>query len=160
MFEHFSLPDVTRVGRRTALAALAVAVVALGVALLLNYPLVGLGACIGLGLGIANYRMITASVVKVGKRADVNKRRPLALNTLTRLGIISVITLGLLFVNFGLGFGVLAGLAVFQMLLLANVARAMWVSGHQVMTEGGDTPSQELGHSPVIDTTAQRRREG
>lgn len=157
MLEHFLLPDVSRVGRRTALGALAVAVVALGVASLLDFAWVGIGACIGLGLGLLNFRMITASVVRVGKQHSPNKRRPLAMNTLSRLGVISVITLGLLFLNFGLGFGVLGGLAVFQMLLLGNVTRAMWVAGHQ-SGEPGEGP-QHPGGPAVIDTTAQPRGE-
>lgn len=154
MLERFSLPDVTRVGRRTVIGALVVAVVALGLSLLLNYPLAGVGACVGLGLGILNFRMITSSVIKVGKRSDANKRRPLAMNTLTRLGAISVVTLGLLFLNFNLGFGVLAGLAIFQMLLLANVTRAMFVAGKAAGTEGPDDMSG------AIDTTAHQRGDG
>ncbi len=155
MFEAFSLPDVTKVGRRTVLSALVVAVVALGVSLLVNYPLVGVGACIGLGLGILNFRLITASVVRVGKRADENKRRPLAMNTLSRLAVISVITIGLLFLNYGLGFGVLGGLAVFQMLLLGNVTRSMWNSARQAAATPGDDEAGTPQH--VIDGTARPR---
>jgi hypothetical protein len=51
------------------------------------------------------------------------------MNTLARMGIISAITIGLLFLSFNLGFGVLAGLAVFQLLLLVNVARSMFKFG-------------------------------
>lgn len=156
VFERFSLPDVARVGRRTMLSALVVGVLALGVSLVFNFPLVGLGACLGLGLGMVNFRMITASVIRVGKRVEDNKRRPLATNTLARLAAISVVTLGLLFVDFGLGFGVLAGLAVFQMLLLANVTRAMLVAGRQLA--GGAGGQAAPGTRPaVIDTTARSR---
>jgi MFS superfamily sulfate permease-like transporter len=80
--------------------------------------------------------MVSSSVVKVGAREDENKRRPLALNTMARMGIISVITIGLLFLSFNLGFGVLAGLAVFQLLLLVNVARSMFKLGPP--TDGGE----------------------
>ncbi len=158
MFEAFTLPDVTRVGRRTVLGALGVAVVALGLSLLVGYPLVGVGACIGLGLGILNFRLITASVVKVGKRADENKRRPLAMNTLSRLAVISVITIGLLFLNYGLGFGVLGGLAVFQMLLLGNVTRSMWHSAREAAAGPGEDAAGSSEH--VIDGTARPRGDG
>jgi hypothetical protein len=94
-------------------------------------PLIGVGACIGLALGTLNFRLVGASVIKVGKREDENKRRPLALNTVGRLGVISVITIGLLLISFQLGFGVLSGLAVFQLVLLANVARSMMKFGPQ-----------------------------
>jgi hypothetical protein len=48
---------------------------------------------------------------------------------LSRLGIISVVTVGLLLISFQLGFGVLVGLAVFQLVLLANVGRSMMKFG-------------------------------
>ena len=40
-----------------------------------------------------------------------------------------MVTIGLLFVSTSLGFGVLGGLAVFQVVLLANVARSMAKAG-------------------------------
>ena len=98
---------------------------ALAAAISFDRYLLGVGACIGLALGTINFRLVNSSVVKVGAREDDNKRRPLAMNTLARMGVISAITIGLLFVSFNLGFGVLAGLAVFQLLLLVNVARSM-----------------------------------
>lgn len=158
MFERVSLPDISRVGRRTMISTLIVAVVAVGASLALNLPLVALGACIGLGLGVLNFRMITASVIRVGKMPGDNKRRPLAMNTFTRLAFISVVTLGLLFVNFGLGFGVLGGLAVFQMLLLANVARAMFHQGYSGPSDPANPGSPAGEH--VVDTTAYPRGEG
>jgi MFS superfamily sulfate permease-like transporter len=102
---------------------------ALAAAISFDRYLLGVGACIGLGLGTLNFRLVGASVVKVGAREEENKRRPLALNTMARMGIISAITIGLLFLSFNLGFGVLAGLAVFQLVLLVNVARSMFKFG-------------------------------
>ncbi len=110
-------------------AALIVGVLALAAAVSFDRLLLGVGACIGLALGTINFRLVGASVVKVGAREEENKRRPLALNTMARMGIISAITIGLLFLSFNLGFGVLAGLAVFQLLLLVNVARSMFKFG-------------------------------
>lgn len=130
MFANFSLPDVATVSRRTVLGALVIGVVGLLGSLLLSAPLIGLGLCIGLGIGIFNFRLIQRSVVKVGERQDENKRRPLALNTLGRLVVISVIALALLFVSFDLGLGVMVGLALFQAFLLLNVTRSMFKMGH------------------------------
>ena len=144
MFDKFSLPDVAAVSRRTVIAALVVGVVGLIACLLLNAALVGLGLCIGLGLGIVNFRMIQKSVVKVGEREDENKRRPLAFNTMGRLAVITVVALGLLFVSFDLGLGLMAGLALFQGLLLVNVARSMFKSG--ALGAGGT-----LGVDPLDD---------
>jgi cation transport ATPase len=129
VFGRFTLPDVPAVSRRTVTAALIVGVMALAAAISFDRYLLGVGACIGLGLGTINFRLVGSSVVKVGAREDDNKRRPLAMNTLARMGIISAITIGLLFLSFNLGFGVLAGLAVFQLLLLVNVARSMFKLG-------------------------------
>ncbi len=138
MFAHFSLPDLAAVSRRTMLGALAVGALGLVGSLLLSAPLTGLGLCLGLGLGIVNFRLIQRSVVKVSGREDENKRRPLAMNTMGRLGLISAVALGLLFVDFDLGLGVMVGLALFQALLLLNVARSMFKMGHLAPVDVAD----------------------
>jgi hypothetical protein len=125
----FSLPDVDAVSRRTVFGALAVGVIGLGACAALGDALIGLGFCIGISLGIFNFRMVQRKVAKVSLREGANHRRPLALNTLGRLAIVSAIALGLLFIRFDLGFGVLAGLAIFQFLLLVSVARSMYKMG-------------------------------
>lgn len=129
MFAHFALPDIPEVSRRTVAAALVVGVAALVAAFSFGYLWIGVGGCIGLALGTMNYRLVGVSVDKVAAMGTDNPKRPLAANTLGRLGIITVIALGLAFVNKGLGFGVLAGLAVFQFLLIFNVARSMAKAG-------------------------------
>ena len=92
--------------------------------------------------GTVNYRLVGVSVDKVAAMGTDNPKRPLAANTMGRLGIITVIALGLAFVNKGLGFGVLAGLAVFQFLLIANVARSMAKAGPASdQEEGPDGPA-------------------
>jgi hypothetical protein len=129
MFAHFSLPNVPDVARRTVSTALLAGVAALVGCVAFGQLLLGVGACVGLALGTFNFRMIGNSVARVSARADENRRRPLALNTLGRMGIITAVTIGLLFVSASLGFGVLAGLAVFQLILLVNVARSMAKAG-------------------------------
>jgi hypothetical protein len=129
MFAHFELPNVPDVAKRTVAMVLVVGVAALVACVSFDKPLLGLGACIGLGLGTLNFRMIGRSVDRVTVSGVENKRRPLAINTLGRLAIITVVTLGLMTVSHQLGFGILAGLAVFQIILIANVARSMAKSG-------------------------------
>ena len=109
MFAHFELPNLPEVSRRTVGAALVVGVAGLVAAFSFGYLLVGIGACIGLGLGTLNFRMIGVSVDKVTAMDVDNPKRPLAINTLGRMGIITVIALGLTFLNKPLGFGVLIG---------------------------------------------------
>lgn len=146
MFARFSLPDIPAVSRRTVTAALILGVAGLVGCISFGKPMIGVGACIGLALGTINFRLVGASVIKVGKREDENKRRPLALNTVGRLGVISVITIGLLLLSFQLGFGVLSGLAVFQLVLLANVARSMMKFGPQ--GDGMDVSLFDPANSP------------
>ncbi len=129
MFAHFSLPNVPDVSRRTISMVLVVGVAALVACFSFDKLLVGLGAGIGLGLGTLNFRMVGNSVARVSASGVENKRRPLALNTFGRLAIITVVTLGLMTFSHQLGFGILAGLAVFQMILIANVARSMAKAG-------------------------------
>jgi hypothetical protein len=129
MFAHFELPNVPDVAKRTVATVLVIGVAALVACVSFDKPLLGLGACIGLGLGTLNFRMIGRSVARVSDSGVENKRRPLAINTLGRLAIITVVTLGLMTVSHQLGFGILAGLAVFQVILIANVARSMAKSG-------------------------------
>lgn len=129
MFDRFSLPDLAAVSRRTVLGALICGVIGIVLCLVFNQPWAAVGLGVGLGMGIFNFRLIQRSVVKVGQRVDENRRRPLALNTLSRMMLITVVALGLLFVEPPLGFGLLGGLALFQLLLLLNVTRSMLKMG-------------------------------
>jgi hypothetical protein len=149
VFAHFSLPSVPDVARRTVSTALLVGVAALVACVSFGKPLLGVGACIGLALGTFNFRMIGNSVARVTAREEANKRRPLAINTLGRMGIITVVTIGLLFLSPSLGFGVLGGLAVFQVVLLANVARSMAKAGPMTSVDdviNANVVDDNIGH--------------
>lgn len=137
MFERFQLPDVAAVARRTMLGALVVGVLGLVVLLLFSQTWAALGLCIGLALGMGNFRLIIRSVLRIGKRADVNKRRPLATNTLGRLMAMTVVALVLAWFVTPLGLGIVGGLALFQFLLLANVTRAMLKAGAMATGDAG-----------------------
>ena len=155
MFAHFSLPNVGDVARRTTGAALVVGVAGLVAAFSFGYLLVGLGACIGLALGLLNFRLIGVSVDKVTAMDVDNPKRPLAVNTLGRMGIITVIALGLCFVSKPLGFGVLGGLAVFQIILIANVARSMAKAGPMTLgRRRRSTPTCVDDNEPVVSPAA------
>jgi len=144
MFERFSLPDVAGVSRRTMLGALVAGVVGLVALLLFSQPWAALGFCAGLGIGMVNFRLIQRSVIHVGERAEENKRRPLAVNTLGRMAVITVVALGLLFIKPPLGFGVIAGMALFQMLLLGNVTRSMMKLPPLTTADTADTTEQAV----------------
>ena len=154
MFDRFSLPDLARVSRRTVVGALGIGIVGLVVTLLLSAPLVGLGLCLGLALGLVNFRLVQRAVARAGARAESNVRRPLAFNTLGRLAFVSVIALGLLFISFDLGLGVMAGLAAFEFLLLLNVARSMMHMGAGLLPITGDV-GDGPGAGDVLDDPPQ-----
>lgn len=137
MFDRFQLPDVAAVARRTMVAALAAGVVGLVVLLLFSQNWAALGFCVGIGLGIGNFRLIVRSVVRVGQRAGGSKRRPLAMNTLGRLMAMTVVALVLAWIEPPLGLAMIAGLAIFQFLLLANVTRSMLRAGAMTGAAGG-----------------------
>ncbi len=163
MFAHFTLPNIHDVSRRTVAAALVVGVALLVGCVSFGVALIGVGACIGVALGVFNFRMTGNSVARAAASDVVNKKRPLALNTLGRLGIITVVTLGLLMVSHKLGLGILIGLAVFQVLLLVNVARSMSHAGPMtsvddtinanVIEEHTEYRSHPLGIESTDDTT-------
>lgn len=125
VFSQFSVPQLSKLARRTALAGLLIGVVGLVGLVFGGYPLAGVGLCFGLAMALGNFRLISAATVKASRSGRENTRRPLVANTLGRMAVISVIALGLVFVDRQLGFGTLVGLAVFQFLLIANVVVTM-----------------------------------
>jgi hypothetical protein len=125
LFSHFSLPQISTVARRTSLVALAIGGIAVIASGLIGHVLVGIGICVGLALALGNFRLIARATVKASTSGNPDTRRPLALNTLGRMGLITVIAFGLIFLSRSLGFGTLIGLAAFQFTLLGNVVVAM-----------------------------------
>ncbi len=154
MFAHFELPNLPEVSRRTVTATLVVGVAALVAAFSFDHLLVGVGACIGLGLGTLNFRMIGMSVDKVSAMDIDNPKRPLAVNTLGRMGVITVIALGLCLISKPLGFGVLGGLAMFQIILIANVARSMAKAGPMTSVDDVINANVIDDNEPVVSPAA------
>jgi hypothetical protein len=129
LMQALSLPQISKAARRTALTAVAVGIVALAALVLTGYGLAGVGVCIGLGLALANFRFTGVAAAKAVRAERASNRRPLALNTLGRLGLVTIIAVGLLLLDAQLGFGVLIGLAVFQFILLSNMTVSMLRDG-------------------------------
>ena len=154
MFAHFELPNLPEVSRRTVTATLVVGVAALVAAFSFDHLRVGIGACIGLGLGTLNFRMIGMSVDKVAAMDIDNPKRPLAVNTLGRMGVITVIALGLCLISKPLGFGVLGGLAMFQIILIANVARSMAKAGPMTSVDDVINANVIDDNEPVVSPAA------
>jgi hypothetical protein len=125
---------LAKVLRRTIVSSLVVGAAAVLTALLLSVPWAALGLAIGLGLAVVNLRFLDAGVAKVHADAEVtNKvlRRAMGTKSITRLGIITLICIGLLLLNGALGIGAVAGLVIFQLLFVVQVGRVVVSQGIQ-----------------------------
>jgi hypothetical protein len=128
---------LTKVLRRTILSALIVGAAAVLITALLGSLWGALGIIIGLAMAILNLRFLDAGVAKLktehGEVSVSNKvlRRAMGTKSVTRLGIITVICIGLLFLNGALGIGAVGGLVIFQLLFVANVGRIVMSQGIQ-----------------------------
>lgn len=125
---------LSRVLRRTILSALVVGAGAVLATALLGSLWGALGLIIGLGLAIVNLRFLDAGVAKLKTDGDVNNkvlRRAMGTKSITRLGVITLICIGLLLLNGALGIGAVAGLVVFQLLFVVNVGRVIVSQGIQ-----------------------------
>jgi hypothetical protein len=126
--------SLAKVLRRTIVSAIIVGVVAILIALLLSQPWAALGLAIGLTIAVLNFRFLDAGVAKLNTKDETNNkalRRAIGTKSVTRLGIITVICVGLLFLNGGLGIGAVAGLVIFQLLFVVNVGRVIVSQGIQ-----------------------------
>lgn len=99
-----------------ALAALATLAAAL-----LGHPMVGVFLGIGLGLGLLNAILVQRSVEAITAEAHPLKKK-MALNSATRLLVITAIGLTIAFLFRPAGLGVVFGLAFFQVLLVLTTA--------------------------------------
>jgi hypothetical protein len=127
---------LTKVLRRTILSALIVGAVAVLLTAFLGSLWGALGLVIGLGLAIVNLRFLDAGIAKLkpeGEMSVSNKvlRRAMGTKSVTRLGIITVVCIGLLLLNGPLGIGAVAGLVIFQLLFVVNVGRIVMSQGIQ-----------------------------
>ncbi|MCX2933603.1 ATP synthase subunit I [Mycobacterium sp. CVI_P3] len=103
-------------------ALTAIAVVLAGVA---GYLMVGVFFGIGLALGLLNAVLVQRSVESITAE-DHPLKRKMALNSATRLLVITVVGLTIAFIFRPLGLGVLFGLALFQVLLVLSTALPVW----------------------------------
>jgi hypothetical protein len=125
---------LAKVLRRTVVSALIVGVAAVLIALLLSVPWAALGIAIGMGIAVLNFRFLDAGVAKLNTTGETNKkvlRRAMGTKSVTRLGIITLICIGLLLINGALGIGAVAGLVIFQLLFVVNVGRVIVSQGIQ-----------------------------
>src|SRR5215475_11125805 len=77
---------------------------------------------VGLGLGAGNTWLVQRSVVSYANSEATNKKGRFTRSVLGRLAIITVVALGLALLVRPDGVGVLAGVAIFQMLMLGGAS--------------------------------------
>lgn len=104
--------------RRLALVAAALAVVLFAVFTALGMVLIGLFACVGVGLGLLNTAVIKHNADKFAASGDPHQKRRSAGSVLGRLAVITLIAVGCVFLVRPEGLGVFVGLALFQFLMI------------------------------------------
>ena len=106
---------------------------------LLGHIMVGVFFGVGLGLGLLNAVLVQRSVEAITAEAHPLKRK-MALNSATRLLVMTVIGLTIAFVFRPQGLGVLFGMALFQVVLVLSTALPVMrkiKAGAADQTEGG-----------------------
>ena len=125
---------LAKVLRRTIVSAIIVGAAAIVIMLLLSVPWAALGLAIGLAMAVVNLRFLDAGVAKLNTAGETNNkvlRRAMGTKSVTRLGIITLICIGLMLLNGALGIGAVAGLVIFQLLFVVNVGRVVISQGIQ-----------------------------
>jgi len=114
-------PSVAFQPVRLFVTSLVLTAAAVGIAASLGHPKVGLFFGVGLLLGLLNALGVQRSVASITADAHPLKKK-MALNSATRLMVITVVGLSLAFVFRPAGLGVVFGLALFQVLLVLTTA--------------------------------------
>jgi hypothetical protein len=124
--------------RPVRLLAISVGVTALAMlaAGLSGHLMVGAFFGVGLLLGLLNALMVRRSVASITAKEHPLKSS-MALNSATRLAIITIVGLIIAYVFRPAGLGVVFGLALFQVLLVVSTAVPVW----QKLRTGGPAPS-------------------
>ena len=91
------------------------------VAAVLGYPMFGLFFGIGLGLGLLNALLVRRAVESITAQ-DHPLKKKMALNSATRLLVITAVGLAIAFTFRPMGLGVVFGLALFQVVLVLSTS--------------------------------------
>jgi hypothetical protein len=113
--------------------------IAAAVAGSLGHPMVGIFFGVGLVLGLLNALGVQRSVAAITADAHPLKKK-MAMNSASRLLIITVIGLAVAYVFRPAGLGVVFGLALFQVVLVVSTALPVWKKLRNPAMEGsGDS---------------------
>ena len=116
--------------------SLLLTVVAVAAAGALHHPMVGVFFGVGLLLGLLNALGVQRSVAAITAEAHPLKKK-MAMNSASRLMVITAIGLVIAYVFRRDGLGVLFGLALFQVLLVVSTALPVWKKLRTGTADGG-----------------------
>ena len=128
MLENLPANTLPRLLRRTTLSAIAVGVAGFLVAIFVAPPLAALGVALGVGLAILNLRFLDSQAAHVelrGEQSTKAVRRQIGGKTTLRLAAVTVLVIGVVFLNAPLGIGIVSGLVLYQIVFVMNVLRVM-----------------------------------
>ena len=126
MLTAFPLSEIERVVRRTAIAAIIIGAFGAVAAVILGQPYVVPGLGLGIGLALANHRVFQSSAMRFTTPEGVVNRKPFAGSVALRLGVCTIVAIGLLILERPVGWGVVGGLALFQATMLGNALVAIF----------------------------------
>jgi hypothetical protein len=105
--------------RRPLIVATVFTLVGIVLGVIFGHPVMGILFGIGLGMGLYNARLMQKQVVKVISGENPTKRQ-LTGSSMQRLGVLTLIALAMGYFIRPDGLGVFFGLAVFQLIFMAN----------------------------------------
>ncbi len=140
-------PSVVFQPVRLLLICSALTVLAIAVAAWAGNALYGVFFGVGLGLGLINALLVRQSVAAITAGSHPLKRT-MALNSATRLMVITVVGLVIAFFFRPSGLGVLFGLALFQVVLVLSTALPVW---KKIRTGDHDAGQPGAGMSTEAD---------
>jgi hypothetical protein len=108
--------------KRSVLVAIPFGAVALALVALVGHPLAGVFVFLGLALGALNSWLVQRSVVRFGESGAANKKKKFVLGVVGRLSLVTLVAAVVLYFARLDGLGVLAGLALFQLIMLGGAA--------------------------------------
>jgi hypothetical protein len=118
-------PSVAFQPARLLAVCAVLSVLAIGLSAWAGYVMVGVFFAVGLVLGLINALLVQRSVASI-TAGDHPLKKKMALNSATRLLIITAVGLTIAFVFRPLGLGVVFGLALFQVVLVLATALPVW----------------------------------
>lgn len=122
----FVLPSVVFRPLRLAAFSIAISAMAIALAAMAGSVMFGVFFAIGLALGLVNAQVVNWSVATITAK-DHPLKRGMALNSAARLLVITAVALVLAFAFRPFGFGVLFGIAFFQVVLVLSSVLPVWM---------------------------------